>query len=77
MEKPVTRKGVFMRILMIRIWPERENCNKSLSGKAPFLHAFRFPLAIICEMLFGGFVNTINVVGDIVCVMKLKNQPEK
>lgn len=34
-------------------------------------------LAIICEMLFGGFVNTINVVGDIVCVMKLKNRPEK
>ena len=34
-------------------------------------------LAIICEMLFGGFVNTINVVGDIVCVMKLKNRQEK
>lgn len=30
-------------------------------------------LAIICEMLFGGFVNLINVTGDIVCAMKLKD----
>ena len=31
-------------------------------------------LAIICEMLFGTFVNLINVTGDIVSVIKLKYQ---